>query len=308
MRALLLGARGAVGTVVRRDLERDGHTVTAASRAESDGARIDLSGDLTALSALASEHDVVVNASGIERADLATATGATPLVDISATGSYLETLRLTASGPVVLGAGLVPGLSTVLAASLDTRAGDDVDVLVMLGSGEQHGPAAVAWTAGLVGADVHRPPEGGAVRNFRESIRALGPDGRARRYLRADFPDHVLLGGTDAPNIRSYLTLGSALMTGALDLVGRMPVLRGALTSAPHVGTDAWHVVAANRRTGERNEASGRGQSEATGRLTALAALRVVEAQPSGPVTMADLVPMADALVSVEADPVSIRG
>ncbi|WP_336641395.1 NAD-dependent epimerase/dehydratase family protein [Microbacterium sp. USHLN272] len=298
MRALILGARGAVGTVVRRDLERDGHRVTAASRAESDGARIDLRGDLAPLVALAADHDVVVNASGIERSDLASATGATPLVDISATGSYLEALRRTASGPVVLGAGLVPGLSTVLAASLGTRAGDDLDVLVMLGSGEHHGPAAVAWTAGLVGTDLHRPPEGGAVRNFRESVRAFGPDGRDRRYLRADFPDHVLLGGPEAPSIRSYLTLGSAMMTGALDLVGRMPSLRGALTAAPHVGTDAWHVVARNRRTGERNEASGHGQSDATGRLTALAAVRVVEAQPAGAVTMADLVPMADALAA----------
>lgn len=97
MRALILGARGAVGTVVRRDLERDGHRVTAASRAESDGARIDLRGDLAPLVALAADHDVVVNASGIERSDLASATGATPLVDISATGSYLEALRRTAS-------------------------------------------------------------------------------------------------------------------------------------------------------------------------------------------------------------------
>ena len=296
MRALLLGARGAVGRVIRRELGRDGHHVTAAGRTAPGDAGVDLAGDLDALSRLAATHDVVVNASGIERADAVRAVGSTPFVDISATGGYLDALRAFGDAPVLLGAGLVPGLSTVLTASLDTRQGDDVDVLVMLGTGERHGPAAVAWTAGLVGADVYRPPEGGAVRNLRSSIRAEGPDGRTRRYLRADFPDHILLGGAGGPAIRSYLTLGSAPMTASLAVVGRVPALRGLLERAPHVGSDAWHVVARNRRTGERRQAAGAGQSEATGRLTALAALRIAEDPPTRPVTMADVVGLDDAL------------
>jgi hypothetical protein len=292
MRILLLGARGAVGRVVRRELESRGHTVTSASRSEVDGARLDLRGELRELPGLAAGHDAVINASGVERADLAAAVGGARLVDVSASGSYLEALRLTASGPVLLGAGLAPGLSTVLVSRLSSEPGDDIDVLVMLGSGEQHGPAAVAWTAGLVGVDLHRPPEGAPVRNLRESVRAPGPDGRTRRYLRADFPDHVLLGR----RVRSYLTLGSAPMTAALGMVGRMPALRGLLTSAPHLGTDAWHVVARNRRTGERLHAEGRGQSEATGRLTALAAVRMVESNRADAVSMADLVTIEECL------------
>lgn len=294
MRMLLLGARGAVGRVVRRELEERGHIVTAASRSETEGARVDLGGDLSALAGLAGGFDAVINASGIERADLAAAVGETPLVDISATGSYLEALRLTASGAVLLGVGLAPGLSTVLASSVASGP-DEVDVLIMLGSGEQHGTAAVAWTAGLVGTDLHRPPEGGRVRNLRENLRAPGPDGRMRRYLRADFPDHVLLG---AP-VRSYLTLGSAPMTAALGVIGRMPALRGLLSSAPHLGSDAWHVVARNRRTGERREAAGRGQSDATGRLTALAAERLVESGTTDAVTMADLVTVEECVAAL---------
>ncbi|MFJ2551798.1 hypothetical protein [Microbacterium sp. NPDC087591] len=297
MKALLLGARGAVGTVIRRELELAGHTVTAASRAEAGGVRLDLRGELAPFTALAADHDVVINASGIERPELATAAARTPLVDISATGSYLAALRDAARGPVVLGAGLAPGLTTVLAAALDTRPHDEIDVLVMLGSGEKHGPAAVAWTAGLVGADIHLPPDTGKVRNFRTSVRAEGPDGRTRRYLRADFPDHILLAPTGAPVIRSYLTLGSAVMTASLDLVGRLPVLRGVLSIAPHVGSDDWHVVTRNRRTGERREAAGSGQSEATGRLTALAAVRIA-GSTHGAVTMADLV-SADEVTSL---------
>ena len=303
MRALLLGARGAVGTVIRGELEREGHSVTAASRSEAEGDRIDLHGDLGSVTRIAAEHDVVINASGVERADLGSAVGGVPLVDISATGSYLDALRVTASGPAALGAGLVPGLSTILAAALTPAPNREVDVFVMLGTGEKHGPAAVAWTAGLVGTDLHRPPEGGRVRNLRQSRRATGPDGRTRRYLRADFPDHVLLGAGGGA-IRTYLTLGSAPMTAALELVGRMPVLRGSLATAPHMGGDAWHVIAEDRESGERVQAAGRGQSEATGRLTALAAVRLVRASRDGRrevMTMADLVTVEEAIAVLVA-------
>jgi hypothetical protein len=299
MRVLLLGARGAVGRVVRRELAGRGHTVTPAGRSATGPAGIDLTSDLAPLAELAAAHDVVVNGSGVERSDLATATGPTPLVDISATGAYLEALRAHATGPVVLGAGLVPGLSTIMVRDLHARADDDVDVLVMLGSGERHGPAAVAWTAGLVGTDVHRPPEGGRERNLLERRRAAGPDRRTRRYLRADFPDHVLLGGPGAPRIRSYLALSSAPMTAALALIGRVPTLRGVLAAAPHIGSDDWHVIARNRRTRDLRQAAGSGQSEATGRLTALAAERVLERGGTGAMTMADLVSLDDALTAL---------
>lgn len=296
MKALLLGARGAVGTVVHRELTRSGHTVTAAGRTTGGDTGVDLRGDLAALTRLAVGHDVVVNASGVERAEIATAVHGTPLVDISASGAYLDALRSAASGPVVLGAGLVPGLSTVLVAALTTRRGDDIDVLVMLGSGERHGPAAIAWTAGLVGSDVHHPPEGTPVRNLVTSLREAGPDGRSRRYLRADFPDHVLLGGPGGLAVRSYLSLSSAPMTTALAIVGHLPVLRGVLTSTPHLGTAAWHLVVRNRRTGERRQAEGTGQSEATGRLTALAASRAAAASTTGAITMADLTTPEEAI------------
>ncbi len=306
IRALVLGAHGAVGTVIRRALELDGHRVTAASRTANGTARMDLRAPLTALSRLAESHDVIINASGIERADLASATGTTPLVDISATSAYLDALRSTATGPVILGAGLVPGLSTILIDTLDSRPGDEIDVFVMLGTGERHGPAAVAWTAGLVGTGIHRPPEDTPVRNLRESRRVQGPDGRIRRYLRADFPDHILRGRAENPRtppIRSYLTLGAAPLTTALSIVGRLPALRGLLMRAPRLGSEAWHVIARNRRTGERQEASGIGQSEATGRLTALAAVHAAteaDRTSSGPITMADIVSLDEALAALE--------
>ena len=290
MRALLLGARGAVGTVVRRELTRAGHTVTAASRTASGDIAVDLRGDLAALTRLAGMHDVVVNASGIERPDLGVAVGGTPLVEISATGAYLDALRSASSGQIVLGAGLAPGLSTVLVAELDSRPGDEVDVLVMLGSGEKHGPAAVAWTADLVGTDLYQPPEREPVRNLVTSTKAEGPDRRARRYLRADFPDHVLLGSDRGLAIRSYLALSSTPATAALAAVGRAPRLHGLLRHAPRIGSADWQILVRNRRTGQHLQAHGTGQSEATGRLTALAAMRAVSMSSTGPTTMPDLI------------------
>ncbi|MEJ9079397.1 saccharopine dehydrogenase [Gordonia malaquae] len=299
MKALLLGGRGAVGTVVRRELERSGHSVTVASR--SSDTPIDLHGDLDTLSESAIDHDVVINTSGVERADLATAVGDTPLVDISATGSYLADLRRSAVGLVVLGAGLAPGLSTLLVSDVVDAPGDAVDVFVMLGAGEKHGAAAVEWTEGLIGSDVFAPPESGRVINLRESVRATGPDGVMRRYLRADFPDHVLLSGDGGPTVRTYFTLTSAPMTSSLALVARMPVLRPTLRWAPPIGSDRWHVAARNRRTGTERSTSGAGQSEATGVLTALAAERAAVGSGHGAVTMADVMTLSEATAALNA-------
>ncbi|WP_194861933.1 saccharopine dehydrogenase [Dietzia sp. SYD-A1] len=300
MRALLLGARGAVGTAIRRELEREGHEVTSTGRSVG-GLVLDLHGDLATLGPAAAAHDVVINASGVERADLGTVVSTTPLVDISATGSYLDALRKSARGTVVLGAGLAPGLSTVLVSALDHRPGDDIDVFVMLGSGEHHGAAAVDWTAGLLGTDVHQSPETTPIRNFHTGRRATGPDGRRRLHLRADFPDHVLLGREEQLAIRSYLALGTAPETLALAVLGRLPALRGLLAAAPHLGGSDWHVIARNRRTGHQREAFGTGQSEATGHLAALAASRAAVTERTGAITMADLVDVDAAMASVEA-------
>ncbi len=200
MKTLLLGARGAVGRVIAAELLADGHVVIPAGRtAVPGGVRIELPtmDGWRALERAAASVDVVVNASGIEDARIGPSVGETPLVEISATAAYLEQLRESGTN-VLLGAGLIPGLSTVLVQALKAAPSDEIDVLVMLGSGEAHGPAAVAWTAGLIGADLYKPAEGGTVRNLTSGLSGVGPDGRTRRYLRADFPDHWLLGAQSA--------------------------------------------------------------------------------------------------------------
>ncbi|WP_226355127.1 hypothetical protein [Pseudonocardia sp. ICBG601] len=302
MKALVLGARGAVGRAVVAELGRTGETAVPAGRTRPDGGvAIDLSsGDgLSALHRVAADVDVVVNASGVERPELAARVGATPLVEISATGRYLERLGRRATGDgagVLLGAGLVPGLSTIMASATADRPGDAIDVMVMLGSGEAHGAAAVEWTSRLLGTTIHAAPEAGPVRNLRSWRRAPVTGGRVRRHLRADFPDHVLIGRARQQEIRTYLALSSPVATAALAAVAHVPRLRGILARAPHLGSSRWHLSTTNRRTGRTLRATGEGQSHATGVLAALAARRMAADPPTMPVTMDRVISWPEAL------------
>lgn len=303
MRALVLGATGAVGAEVARILAAAGHEVTAAARRPRDGVRaLDLATDQgrSALQAEAVRHDVVVNASGAEDPRLATMVGAAGLVDISATGSYLSALEAAApaGSRIVLGAGLAPGLTTCLVAALPPGTGSEVDVAIMLGGGEQHGAAAVEWTAALAGRAVFAASDG--ARNLVGWTTLPGPRG-SRRYLRADFPDDVLLGRRLGVGIRSHLAVDSRLSTWALALVGRLPCIRGAIARAPHLGSDRWFVAVRERRTGATLTARGRRQSLATAAVAALAAERLADRTAPGCVVVPDLVSLDEVLAAITA-------
>ncbi|MDL9947605.1 hypothetical protein QSJ19_18860 [Gordonia sp. ABSL11-1] len=135
MRALVLGGHGAVGSVVAVELGALGHEAVPTGRsAGPDGLRIDLRTPqgVGALTAAATDHDVVVNASGVEDVAVRQACAATPFVDMSASGAYLDRLAAVAvPTTTVLGAGLAPGLTIALIAALVTRAGDEVDVAIV---------------------------------------------------------------------------------------------------------------------------------------------------------------------------------
>lgn len=153
MKSLIIGARGAIGRATASALRRAGHSITLAGRSAFEGGTaIDLSTDagLAALREAASVHDVVINASGVEDPRIAGLLGGAVLVDASATAEYLARLSaaaVSAGAGVVIGAGLAPGLSSVLVAAIAHRPGDEVDLAIVLGAGETHGTAAVEWTA-----------------------------------------------------------------------------------------------------------------------------------------------------------------
>lgn len=289
--ALVVGGNGAVGNAIVTELARLGHRATSASR-QSSSAPLDLGARDAhdTLARLAEQHDVVINASGREDPELISAVGGRPYVDISATARFIDAARrnVRPGQSALLGAGLVPGLSTLLIDSLATLPGDEVDLGIVLGTGEHHGPAAVEWTAALAGEVLHAPPEGGAIKNFSQRRTLPSPTG-PRSYLRTDFPDHLLIGATDPLVVRSYLAVGDAATTAALRLVGKAPRLSPLLAKFPHLGNDRWSLTAVNRRTGVQLAVQGNSQSRATGILTARAAVRLVEQQPGRIVTAADL-------------------
>lgn len=199
MKSLIIGARGAIGRATASALRRAGHSITLAGRSAFEGGTaIDLSTDagLAALREAASVHDVVINASGVEDPRIAGLLGGAVLVDASATAEYLARLSaaaVSAGAGVVIGAGLAPGLSSVLVAAIAHRPGDEVDLAIVLGAGETHGTAAVEWTASLAGRQVWEAPEARAVFNFRQRRRLPTSSGE-RWCLRADFPDDLLIG------------------------------------------------------------------------------------------------------------------
>lgn len=290
MKVAVIGASGAVGTPLVHALEEAGLTVTPVGRRLPTS--VDLSGDLDDLRRLAENHEVIVNTSGVENPRVTDAIGSAIFIDVSASADYLTALgRSTAA--VVLGVGLAPGLSTILAARLHAQAGDDIDVAIMLGAGEKHGPAAVSWTADLIGTTLADPPEQTSVMNLHESRRIPNARGVTRRYLRADFPDHTLLRERGIA-VRNYLTLSSGFASIALRLVGRLTALKSLVARFPALGDDRWEVTARNRRTGELITASGHSQSVATARVTALAVLASARAGVTAPTLITSLLSTDD--------------
>nr|WP_246287085.1 NAD-dependent epimerase/dehydratase family protein [Schumannella luteola] len=277
---MLLGARGAVGHRIRSLLAERGHTVIAVGRAAPEaGTALDAVREIDAYRELAAGCEAVVNAAGLEDVRLADIDSA--YLDISASATHLnEVLAVGGAHPRVIGVGLAPGLSTLLAASVGRSPGDEIDVGVVLGSGETHGAAAVEWTIGLLGQD-WTDAAGDRHRGLAEPRILVDADGRRRRMLRADFPDDLLL-DDDGARTRTHLAVSSRLETRALGWLSAHPRFGGLVRHVPPSGSDRWQLIARNRRTGMTSTASGRSQSAATALLTALTLDRLDRAPAGG--------------------------
>ncbi|WP_406276081.1 hypothetical protein OH799_04505 [Nocardia sp. NBC_00881] len=270
MSVLVLGGYGAVGAHLVRMLRTDGIPALTAGR---DAARADRVVDVTVVesfrTALA-EVSVVVNCAGTEDVRLADecAHHGIPFVEISATSAYVQALQHV-EGPVVLGVGLAPGLTTLLA--VDTLSNDlgPVDIMICLGSGEHHGPAATAWTYRLMGE--HFPdPDGTSIRNFTKPAYFKLPEQAGCKpfpALRVDFADQHRLTREFGVPVRTYLRLDSRLATAGLAGLTWAPALR-ALAPQRMPGSDRW-VVLARAANGPIRWAAGRGQSLATAAVAA---------------------------------------
>lgn len=273
MRVAVLGANGAVGTRIVTKLGERGHDVVRVGRNRAGADRVvDLgAADTSAYAAAVADADMVVNASGLENLALAQQAGNARFVDISASSGYLEKIAAApAAGGVLAFVGLAPGLSTLMASELAAEAGDHVDVGLTLGEGDEHGRAAVEWTVGLLGA-TFVDGSGQSIRNLTRPRTLGGPVGSRKRFVRADFPDHVVA-GDDGRLVENYLALGSGAATLSLRMANLFPAVGGPLLRRVHLpGSDEWSVLARNRTTGRWLHTSGHNQSEATATMTVAA-------------------------------------
>jgi hypothetical protein len=285
LRVLILGGYGAVGARIAHELRVAGDTALIAGR---DPARADRVVDLRAadtspLVAALSDVDVVVNSAGIEDpalAGLVTRHGAA-FVDITATTDYVAALeRLDPARPVLVSVGLAPGLTNLLAAAVHAVAPGPVDLAVMLGAGERHGAAGVAWSYGLLGRRFRDPATDIRIRNYTRPRRFDLPGLGRRRLYRVDFSDqHALTRDLGVP-VRTYFGLDSVPATTTLAALTWIPGGSRAPQGLHLPGTDRW-LVRAHGRNGTIRSARGRVQSHATAVLTATA-VRAVSGLPAG--------------------------
>ncbi|MEV4092520.1 saccharopine dehydrogenase family protein [Streptosporangium saharense] len=227
-------------------------------------------------------------------------------VDVSASRDLLNEIGglddlARASGvTAALSVGLVPGVTNLLARLCAERSpATEPSIGVLLGSGERHGPAAVAWTLDGLGA-----LDGSWTMTFPE------PYG-TRTVHRFPFSDQYTLPGTlGVPAVRTGLCLDSRLFTGLLAAAGRPAVarllrrdgVRSLLLTAlgrVHLGSDGFAVTVTSG--GARAAFSGRRQSLATGRAAALV-VRDLPTFPAGVRHIEQLVDPVAFLTELAAD------
>ncbi|VFA97667.1 hypothetical protein [Nocardia cyriacigeorgica] len=272
MSVLVLGGYGAVGAHLMRLLRTHDIPALAAGRHPARADRVVDLATLDSFTAALTGVSTVVNCAGIEDLRLAheCAGRGIVFVEISATSEYVQALEHV-DGPVVLGVGLAPGLTTLLAVDALSADPGPVDIMIGLGAGEHHGPAATAWTYRLLGQHF-TDPDGTRIRNFTQPTYFTTPEPAGYRpfpALRADFADQHRLTREFATPVRTYLRMDSRLVTTGLAALTWTPAAQ-ALAPRRMPGSDRW-VVLARPAHGPTRWATGRGQSLATAAVAATA-------------------------------------
>lgn len=227
-------------------------------------------------------------------------------LDISADGQILgmvEGLHMTAKRNGARGlvaVGLAPGLTNLLAKvvteSTEVPVGT-LDLFVLLGAGDSHGPAAIEWTLTHFDSEFEvieegRPRRVKAQREYRRT--ALPGDRKDAFGVRFDFPEQRSLARTlGVPTVSSWLatlpataarSMRLAALAGAGELTRRPRSRSGLLrilTRAAAGSDECGVLVRATMTDGSAAEASvlSREQSRLTGILTALFVAEVIESR-----------------------------
>jgi len=149
-------------------------------------------------------------------------------VDVSASGAFLSQVeqlhgQAAANGATaVLGVGLAPGLTNLLAryAAEQLDQTEEINIAIMLGLGDQHGKAAIAWTVEHLNSPFH------VIQNDSKQAVASFTDGRTtdfgerlgrRKAYRFNFADqHSLPRTLHVPTVSTRLCFDSSFTTGLL--------------------------------------------------------------------------------------------
>ncbi|MEU8123303.1 saccharopine dehydrogenase NADP-binding domain-containing protein [Spirillospora sp. NPDC049024] len=272
-RVVVLGGYGAVGREVVAGLLGHVPEVVAAGRDLAKartvpGAlamRIDLRGD--DLEQIAADAVVMCAETGNARVAEACLARGVHYVDVSASHAVLSGIealdRLAAerNATAVLSVGLAPGVTNLLARE---SGGGEVDIGVLLGAGERHGPSAVEWTLD-------------SLAGLGESWRMRFPEPYGVRTVhRFPFSDQYTLPG----RVRTGLCLDSRAMTALLPRLVPFRDLRPlrAAFRRVHIGGDGFAVAV--RSGGTVRSFAGRRQSRATGLAAAMTVRRLDGMRP----------------------------
>jgi len=262
-------------------------------------------------------------------------------VDISAKGPILEMVegldmkakRNEATG--LIGVGMSPGLTNLLAAAI--TAGDEtpttLDIFVLLGSGDDHGLAAVEWTLDHLDSEFEVIEHGRRrrVRAQRETKTVELPGRRGKIYgARFDFPEQRTLARTlGLPTVSCWMAtmppaaaklMRAATMAGASELTRRprsRKALLWALTREAKGNDECGAIVIATGPDGTETRGSflSHGQSKLTAMATYLMVLPLIEGSlPAGvhhsdqvlePRAIFDRLAELDPLIEIDLPPMS---
>jgi hypothetical protein len=143
-------------------------------------------------------------------------------------------------------------------------------VALVLGTGEEYGPASVGWSAGLLGTRFADPVTAADILNYTRPERFRLPRSGNRRLLRVDFSDQHTLTRDLAVPVRTYFGLTSRIATAALGVMTRVPGSARLARRLHLPGDDRW-LALARGADGTVRWASGRPQAHATAAIAAFA-------------------------------------
>lgn len=311
----VLGATGAVGAQVAAILGAKGHHVLAVSRhAEQTAATHQSStpvrGELADPSSIGDRAPgIAVNCTGIEdfTAVQRWRDAGWAVIDISASSPYASRLATaTHAGPaLIVGVGLTPGLTSVLARHLviSDPSATAVTISCLLGLGENYGDASRDWTYGQLGRHIDDPTA--PFRNFSapQSINFPGGFGR-RPAWRFDFADRTLLTEQLKVAVTTRYCFDSRLAGRVLAIASAIPKLPEILRrlnqrSRQTSGGTAWWAGVVETDTGRRATAIGNGQSHGTAAVAAIAADQLTRSESTSARYLWDLIDTKDFLAEL---------